>query len=177
MSVFEGTDIPGVRLIEKFSSSDQRGNFSKILAKEVNENPCPLRQLFWSVSNHGVVRGMHVSLPPTDGWKLVSVIHGEILDVQIDLREGLGYGRVNSLVMTSESNSILIPPSVGHGFQVVSTNQACVIYATSNGFDRTLDSGVNPLSFGFEWPIKELTMSVRDKNLPTLEDFTTSETQ
>src|SRR6478736_8130409 len=41
-----------------------------------------------SFSKKGVIRGLHMQLEPFAQAKLVSVIHGKVLDVVVDLRKG-----------------------------------------------------------------------------------------
>ena len=46
------------------------------------------REVFWSQSERGVFRGLHVQLPPRAARKLVFVTTGRVRDFVLDLRRG-----------------------------------------------------------------------------------------
>jgi dTDP-4-dehydrorhamnose 3,5-epimerase len=64
---------------------------------------------------------------------------------------------------------LILPPGVAHGFQ--SLTPATIGYATSSHWQPNLDTGVNPLSIGIEWPIGHGLISERDNLLPNLFDW------
>jgi len=66
-------DVPGLLLSGGAAVADQRGSFTKVLSGDD-----PLlggfegRELYWTSSARGVVRGLHFQLPPHATRKLVT---------------------------------------------------------------------------------------------------------
>ena len=149
---------------------DLRGSFRKVLSLS-SDKYFPLRDLFWSESAYGVIRGMHYSSQSNMGEKLVSVIKGQIIDVSVDLRRGSTFGAISTFELSNSTASLLIPKGFGHGFQVTSKEPAIVLYATSNSYIQEFDSGVHPFSINFNWPIQENLLSERDANLPPINEI------
>ena len=85
------TEISDVLIIEPRIFGDQRGFFFESFNERVLAEKAGIRATFvqdnHSRSAHGTVRGLHLQLAPMQG-KLVRVIHGEILDVAVDVRRG-----------------------------------------------------------------------------------------
>ena len=71
-----------------------------------------------SFSKKGVIRGLHMQLEPFAQAKLVSVIHGKVLDVVVDLRKGSEtFGKVYYCMLDSALNNMLmVPAGFAHGF-------------------------------------------------------------
>ncbi|MCK9164956.1 MAG: dTDP-4-dehydrorhamnose 3,5-epimerase family protein [Candidatus Cloacimonas sp.] len=171
------TDLAGVYLIEYNEKKDIRGSFSKIyntnsynevgIQFEINEH-------FFSVSNYGVIRGMHFQKPPFTQEKIVYVLNGKIMDVILDLRSNSGtYGKYIVIELSRECNKcIYIPKGLAHGFQSLENN-TITIYLQSSIFNKDSDMGINPFSIDINWPILEYIISDKDKQLPALVDFIT----
>ena len=71
-----------------------------------------------SLSNKGVLRGLHFQNPPFAQGKLVRVIKGSVLDIVVDIRkESATYGQYFSIELNEENKTIFwIPPGFAHGF-------------------------------------------------------------
>ena len=71
-----------------------------------------------SCSRLGVLRGMHYQEPPYAQGKLVSVIHGEIYDVALDIRkESASYGKWTSEYLSGKNKKQMwIPEGFAHGY-------------------------------------------------------------
>jgi dTDP-4-dehydrorhamnose 3,5-epimerase len=159
-----------VTLNENFFHQDTRGIFQKIYPNESMSDDFSLKELFWSESARGVVRGMHYQIKPKEQKKIVWVSHGEIIDVVLDLREGNTFGQVHTFNLSAENHySVTIPTGYAHGFQVISES-AIVNYATDNLRSEECEKGILWNSFGYEWPIGVSNISKRDMNLPTLRE-------
>ena len=81
--------IDGVKTLSRRPFFDSRGPFSKVYRSSDFSGKMPaheVREIFWSRSMRGVVRGMHFQSEATGQSKLVSVVSGEILDVLRDVR-------------------------------------------------------------------------------------------
>ena len=154
-----------------FHLADRRGIFSKPYSYEFSEVPFVIRELFWSRSARGTVRGMHYQGPPCPAAKLVWVSNGAIFDTLIDLRRGPTYGAISIFELSAENGGALfIPVGFGHGFQAM-TDDAVVNYAQNLEFDKASDAGVNWRSLDFTWPLPVTETSARDDGLPLWEDF------
>lgn len=158
-------------LFPAFHMSDARGTFSKPYSHAYGGVPFTIRELFWSTSAKGAVRGMHFQLPPSATAKLVWVSAGEIVDVLVDIRQGPDYGTVFQYHLSAERGAaLLVPVGFAHGFQAL-TDGALVNYAQDREFDGAADAGINWRSMDFEWPLEPTVTSPRDDALPSLSDF------
>lgn len=150
--------------------TDDRGVFKKIYQLDPRASS-GVRQVFWSRSNPGVIRGMHFSSDLNPGYKIVSVVQGEILDVLIDLRECNGGENLIYNVLNGSSDSLFIPQGYAHGFQVVSEEPALLMYLLSNDYLQDHDEGIHPLSAGISWPRPVSSMSQRDNSFEGFDSF------
>ena len=115
------TPIEGLLVIKPKIFIDDRGNFFESWSQEsFAENGLDLNfvQDNQSLSNKGVLRGLHFQNPPFAQGKLVRVIIGSVLDVVVDIRkESSTYGQYFSIELNKENKTILwIPPGFAHGF-------------------------------------------------------------
>jgi dTDP-4-dehydrorhamnose 3,5-epimerase len=153
---------------------DARGSFSKVLSTQLQEQAAITfvpRELFWSRSCYGVVRGMHTQLPPHAGAKLVWVSQGQIRDVVLDLRrDSETYGSCLVSVLDDSTGGLYIPQGCAHGFEVLS-DIAVVNYAQDVDYVPAHDSGIAWNSFSFEWATQSPIVSDRDRDLPLFSDF------
>lgn len=176
---FRDTDVPGVMVVEPTVVEDARGFFMETLKRSellaaglegdfVQENH--------SLSQRGVLRGLHFQNPPSAQAKLVRAVHGEVFDVAVDIRRGSPtFGAWTAITLSSASRlSIYIPPWCAHGFCVLS-DTAEIIYKTSAEYAPALEGGVmwNDPDIGIDWPIASPTLSERDERWPRLKDCDT----
>ena len=120
MEVFK-TRIEGLLVIKPKIFVDDRGCFFESWSQEsFAENGLDLTfvQDNQSLSNKGVLRGLHFQNPPFSQGKLVRVIKGAVLDVVVDIRkESSTYGKHFSIELNEENKTICwIPPGFAHGF-------------------------------------------------------------
>ena len=88
---FSKTCIPDVVLIEPRIFSDSRGVFAELFKAsdfQANNVSMAFVQVNHSRSQKNVLRGLHYQLNPKAQAKLISVVHGEIFDVAVDIRRG-----------------------------------------------------------------------------------------
>ncbi|MBV9970700.1 MAG: dTDP-4-dehydrorhamnose 3,5-epimerase, partial [Xanthobacteraceae bacterium] len=118
------TAIPEVLIIEPKIFGDQRGFFLETFkADRYAEKGItrPFVQDNLSRSAYGVLRGLHLQNPNTQG-KLVTVLRGRVLDVAVDVRVGSPtFGRHVGVELSEENRRQLwVPRGFAHGFVVVS---------------------------------------------------------
>lgn len=171
----ESTEFAGVFILHNFTQSDNRGSFTKIYNQKAfgaKGLPLTLEESFYSTSVKGVVRGMHFQLPPEDHVKLVTVLSGSIIDVIIDLRkDSKTYQKHKTILLSKDNNkSIYIPRGFAHGFRSLEDG-TITLYNVSKGYNPSLDKGILYNSFGYNWETKNLKISQRDLEHPSLEQF------
>jgi len=174
---FSAAAFPGCMVVSAPVVRDQRGFFTKPFShKEYSELPVDfhIKELFWSLSRPGTLRGMHFQMPPHSHWKLVWCALGDIVDVLLDLRIGSPtFMATTGFHLAGDSGrAILIPPGVAHGFYVPDSD-SIVFYAVSSAYSREHDKGVLWCSIGYDWPASDPIVSERDNGLPPLDTFNT----
>ncbi len=169
------TDFEGLYIIKNQILGDARGAFIKKYNAEVFEANgvfFDLKEQYYSLSQKGVVRGMHFQVPPYDHSKLIYVIRGSILDVALDIRKNSPtYGKCFSCVLSgSENTSLFLPKGFAHGFRSLE-DDTLMMYNVSSGYHQECDCGISWDSIGFDWNIETPVLSERDKTFPALKDF------
>ena len=172
---FLDTEFDGVYIIENNLFEDQRGNFQKLFQTSIFQSigiDFIINEHFFSTSHKGVIRGMHFQTPPFSQSKLVYVLNGAVKDVIVDLRkDSKTYQHHLEFNLTSrERKAIYIPEGFAHGFQSLENN-TIMVYLQSKEFDSSSDFGINPLSIGINWPIKNYVISPKDEQLVALDKF------
>ncbi len=163
------TKLSGVFLIENTIHKDNRGLFIKNFSKDIflkHGISIVFEEIYYSVSNKNVIRGMHFQTPPHDHEKLVTVVTGKITDVVLDIRsDSRTYGEYIIVNLDSDKGqSIYIPRGFAHGF-LSQSDGTTLLYLVSSVYNMHADEGVRYDSFGFDWNVKSPIISDRDLNL------------
>ncbi|MBN1983898.1 MAG: dTDP-4-dehydrorhamnose 3,5-epimerase family protein [Chitinivibrionales bacterium] len=169
------TNIPDCIELFNPKSADDRGFFLKVFhINEFHKRSFNffIKEIYYSYSHHGVIRGLHFQFPPKQLFKLVTCPLGEIYDVVVDLRIGSPtFKEFRTLILNSEKgNSILIPPGCAHGFCVTS-EYALVTYQASETYDSQCDTGILWNSIEIPWPKGKHIISQRDQNFVPISEF------
>lgn len=153
---------------------DVRGYFFESYNKDqflVNDLVYDFIQDNQSFSTKGVIRGLHYQLEPYAQTKLVRVLHGEILDVAVDMRpDSETFGRHFSVVLSAENKKqLLVPAGFAHGFSVLSET-ASVLYKVDQVYHKDSEGGIrfdDPI-LNIDWQIEasEIIVSEKDVVLP-----------
>jgi dTDP-4-dehydrorhamnose 3,5-epimerase-like enzyme len=157
---------------------DERGSFRKtfnVLEMEVSEDFL-LSEVFHSVSNVGVFRGMHLQIKGSASLRSISLIRGRVIDVLLDLRpDSESFLETQSFEWDSngEISSVLVPPGVAHGFFTL--QEATLVYASNKPHDPSNDTGVNPYSLQLPFLKDVLEISHRDRSLPDISSWADGE--
>lgn len=129
------TTLPGVLIIEPKVFEDDRGFFYESFNARVFEQQTGVTTSFvqdnHSASRRGVLRGLHYQVENAQG-KLVRVVHGEVLDVVVDVRRSSPtFGQWVTTLLSAENRRLLwIPETFAHGFLVLS-DRAEFLYKTT----------------------------------------------
>ncbi|WP_417762089.1 dTDP-4-dehydrorhamnose 3,5-epimerase [Shewanella sp.] len=167
------TEIEGLLIIEPKVFGDNRGFFYEMYqAERYSEAGLPpFVQDNRSRSTYGVLRGLHFQKTNPQG-KLVSVTKGEVFDVAVDLRPGsVTFGQHKSVIL-SEDNKLqfYIPQGFAHGFCVLS-DVADFQYKCTDYYDPSDEGGLlwNDPELNINWPLTDVSLSEKDRMLPTLD--------
>ena len=169
--------IEGVWLAESPVWSDDRGFFREWFksadVKKATGQEFGIVQANISVSSRGTLRGIHYSIAPRGQAKWITCVSGSIKDVIVDIHpESKSFGQWIEVDLKGNSGkSVFISEGFGHGFVALEDNTA-VAYLISTPFCPADEFVINPLDekLGIKWGmhLKELKISDKDKNAPTL---------
>jgi dTDP-4-dehydrorhamnose 3,5-epimerase len=165
--------LPGVLLIKTKLFFDDRGFFRETFHKPLYEKrgiSCDFVQDNHSHSVQGTIRGMHFQRAPGQA-KLVSVMHGAIYDVVVDVRkQSPTYKKWIGVELSAErGEQLFVPVGYAHGFCVLSAS-AHVCYKVSAVYDPLEEKSFryNDPDVGIVWPCSSPILSERDKMSPLL---------
>jgi dTDP-4-dehydrorhamnose 3,5-epimerase len=167
------TSLPEVLIVKPKMYGDPRGFFLETYQLDRYADHGirgPFVQDNLSRSGYGVLRGLHLQNPSTQG-KLVSVMRGRVLDVSVDVRLGSpNFGR-HIAVELSEDNrrQLWVPRGFAHGFLVLSES-ADFFYKCDNVYspkDAIVVRWDDP-AIGINWGIDNPSLSSRDAAAPVL---------
>ncbi len=174
------TGIEGLLLIEPKVFGDSRGyfmeSFSERKFRELTGLDVDFVQDNESRSSYGVVRGLHMQLPPHAQAKLVRVVSGRALDVAVDLREGSPtYGRHFAVELSGENHlQVFIPKGFAHGFAALS-EEVVFQYKCDEYYAPDSEAAIiwNDPELDIDWrlPAEDVHVSDKDKNHPKLKDL------
>ncbi len=135
-------------------------------------HPLSLAQANCSVSRRGTLRGIHFADVPPSQAKYVSCLHGTVLDVVVDVREGSpSFGQWDSAVLDDrERRGLYVAEGLGHAFFAL-TDDATVAYLCSAPYVPEREHAVHPFDseLAIAWPSDiEPLLSTKDAQAPTL---------
>lgn len=166
----QNTPIQGVKLITRKPMGDHRGWLERGFCADDLKPAGWVKQIAQINRTHttqkGTVRGMHFQKPPHAEMKMVTCLHGKILDIALDLRTGSPTFLQHFTAELSEDNhqSLIIPEGVAHGFQTLSPDVE-MLYFHSAAYAPDAEDSIHPEDpeLGIVWPLPISVMSDRDK--------------
>jgi len=160
------TKINGPKIIKTTIFKDNRGFLKEVYRKNIIDNiDFPFDVMSFSKKN--VLRGLHMQTKNPQA-KIITVTHGKILDVAVDLRsKSKTFGKYVGITISDKDDySFYIPEGFAHGFLCLSrectVNYKCSQYREP-GSEKTLSW--NDPDVKIKWPIKKPLLSNKDKNL------------
>lgn len=130
--------------------ADRRGTFLEWYRHDVLEqhlgHSLDLRQANTSVSQRGVVRGIHYADIPRGQAKYVTVLTGSVIDFVIDIRVGSPtFGKWDSVLLdTIDRKAIYLAEGLGHAF-ISLEEDSTVTYLVSDTYNPQRERGIDPL--------------------------------
>jgi len=170
--------VEGVMGIQPKVFGDERGHFLETFKRsefEANGILVDWTQDNVSVSEAGILRGMHYQLSPYAQGKLVRASKGSLLDVMVDMRKGSPtYGKWDKYWITSrDRNMVWVPPGFAHAVLVL--EDGTELHYKVSGAEWTPDAerGIrwDDPDLAIDWPSDVTpTLNDRDAGFPTLVD-------
>lgn len=176
---FVDSDIADVKLILPKEFRDDRGSFwecfkqSDFIAAGVNTD---FVQDNCSLSQKGVLRGLHFQAAPKGQGKLVRALTGAIFDVAVDIRVGSKtYGQWVGEVLTADNKKMLcIPEGFAHGFLSLEDNTMIHYKVSGAEYDPTCERSIrwDDSDIGIDWPVgSDVLVAKKDKAGLTLKEY------
>ena len=164
-------EIKGLKLIKSKIYSDKRGFLREVYKNKLLNDSFLFDVMSYSKKN--VLRGLHIQTQNSQA-KIITVTHGKILDVVVDLRKNSKtFGKYFSIVISQNSEfSLYIPKGFAHGFSCFG-KENIVIYSCTNYRNASGERGIlwNDKTLKINWKIKKPIVSVKDKNNPEFKDL------
>jgi dTDP-4-dehydrorhamnose 3,5-epimerase len=169
--------LPGLLLIKPRVFEDHRGHFFESFREDVFQQHAPgvkFVQDNQSLSNKGILRGLHFQIAPHAQGKLVRVIKGAVLDVALDIRKSSPtYGQFVAVELSGTNFQMMyIPPGFAHGFLTLE-DQTIFAYKCTDYYHPESEGGVlwNSPELNIPWNIENPTLSAKDTILPRFSEF------
>ena len=166
------TKIPGPLFIKSQIFKDKRGYLRETFRNNLlNKIKFPFDVMSFSKKN--VLRGLHIQTNKSQA-KIITVTHGKIFDVAVDLRKkSKNFGKYIGVIISDKSDfSFYIPEGFAHGFMCLSktctVNYKCSKYRDAKS-EKTLNW--NDKKVNIKWPNKKPILSVKDRNALDLDFF------
>lgn len=176
----KATTLEGCFIIEPKVLNDERGYFFESFHQKKFQELTGVKTQFvqdnQSLSQRGVLRGLHFQTGEFTQSKLVKVIKGSVLDVAVDLRKDSSTFGKHFSILLSEKNKLqlFIPRGFAHGF-VVLENDTIFSYKCDNYYNKSAEGGVmyNDPDLDIDWMLEEdeIILSEKDKRLSYFKDF------
>ena len=177
---FTPMSIAGAWIYEPKVWPDERGTFHEVfrisairdqLGRDFN-----VQQVNQSLSNKGVIRGVHWTESESGQAKYVSCPAGALWDFIVDVRpESSTFGTWDAVLLTPENRkSVLISEGIGHGFLALKEG-TIASYLCSAEIEPAADRAINPMSnslaIDFEgaalgYGIQSFILSAKDASAP-----------
>jgi dTDP-4-dehydrorhamnose 3,5-epimerase len=174
--------ISGLLTLEPSVFEDDRGyfieSFNKTAFKDATGVDVDFVQDNESMSNKGVLRGLHFQVPPFAQDKLVRVVRGSVIDVAVDLRQNSPtFGEYAKVLLSAKNKKqFFVPKGFAHGF-VVLEDQTIFSYKCSKFYHRDSERSLkwDDPGIGIDWEVNEPILSYKDRETEQrLEDFSTT---
>jgi dTDP-4-dehydrorhamnose 3,5-epimerase len=173
-------EIEGLLIIQPKVFGDDRGyffeSFNQKLFEEHLGKSISFCQDNQSLSNKGVVRGLHFQSPPHAQGKLVRVTSGSVLDVVLDIRQDSPtYGKHKTMLLSAENKiQFWVPEGFAHGFATLEDN-TIFQYKCTNYYHPSSEKSVlwNDKTLNIDWRVSRAIISAKDQLGEKWEEFKT----
>ncbi len=166
------TKIRGPLIIKSQIFEDNRGYLRETFKNDLFKK---LKFPFdvMSFSKKKVLRGLHIQTNNSQA-KIITVTHGKIFDVAVDLRiKSKTFGKYVSIIISDKSDfSFYVPAGFAHGFMCLS-KKCTVNYKCSNYRDQKSEKTIiwNDKKIDIKWPLNKPILSKKDTLGLSLVDY------
>lgn len=175
MKYIKTTSIPGLLILERPISKDERGFFRELFHKDELEKAAGIKfegiQMNHSHSLPGVLRGIHAE----DWNKIVYPVCGEAFIAIVDIRpDSPTFSKVETFNINDENRfGLFIPKGLANSFCVTGDRPVDYLYLVDTYWDGSDTRAIawDDPDLNINWPIKDPIISERDKNNPRLRDL------
>jgi dTDP-4-dehydrorhamnose 3,5-epimerase len=171
------TPIEGLLILQPKVFEDSRGYFYESYNKQAfrdNNINVDFVQDNQSLSQAGVLRGLHFQNPPYAQGKLVRVLKGAVLDVAVDIRTNSPTYGQNFTIELNETNKTMfwIPSGFAHGFLTLSDN-TIFSYKCTNYYNKASEGCIlwNDHDLAIKWDIANPVLSDKDREGEAFKSF------
>lgn len=177
---FTSLEIEGAWLATSKIYTDDRGNFREWFKRsEVFDKTgidFQVEQSNVSLSNCGVLRGIHYSLAKGGQSKWVTCVSGHVIDFVVDIRPNSSTFKKYVAVdlVEGEGRSIFVGPGLGHAFLSIKDGST-VSYLLSSGYSPDEEFEINPMDpeLAINWQLDlvggmGIILSPKDAQAPLL---------
>ena len=177
LMIIQKTSIQYLLIIQPRVFTDDRGYFYESYNKEtflklgldlnfVQDNQ--------SLSQKGVLRGLHFQNPPFGQGKLVRVIQGSVLDIAVDIRSNSPtYGQYEKVILSGENKTMFwIPPGFAHGF-ITLEDDTIFNYKCTVAYNKESEGALlwkDPI-LNIDWSLDNPIVSKKDQKAELFEKF------
>jgi len=171
------TDIEGLIVVEPKVFEDKRGYFfesyntDKFADLGIDKTFIQDNQ---SLSQKGVLRGLHFQNPPYAQAKLVRVIKGAVLDIAVDIRKSSPtYGKAYAVELTEQNKKMLyIPEGFAHGFLTLE-DDTIFSYKCSDNYHPEVEDAIlwSDKDLNIDWNIENPLVSEKDSKAQAFHTF------
>jgi dTDP-4-dehydrorhamnose 3,5-epimerase len=171
MKLIKTKFVNGPRILKTKIFKDHRGFLKETFQNRIINKKFPFDIMSFSKKN--VLRGLHLQTTNSQA-KLITVTHGKIFDVAVDLRKNSKtFGKYVSITISHDDDfSFYIPEGYAHGF--VCLSKTCTVnYKCSNYryFKSEKTISWNDKDLNIKWPIVKPILSDKDKKGLSLNEF------
>lgn len=176
MEVIE-TKLKGVLVLQPKVFEDARGYFFESYNENLfNQAGLDVKfvQDNQSLSQKGVLRGLHFQNNPHAQGKLVRVITGAVFDVAVDIRKSSPtYGQWFGMELNEKNKTMMyIPAGFAHGFATLRDN-TIFSYKCTNFYNKASEDCLlwNDPDIGINWNLENPLLSDKDLQGKRIKDF------
>ncbi len=173
---FIDTPLQGLMIIEPKIWQDDRGYFYESYNEKIWRQNMPEVKFIQdnqAKSSRGILRGLHYQQGIAAQSKLVRVIHGEVLDIAVDIRKNSPtYGKWFSIRLSAANHKqLFVPRGFAHGYLTLS-QIAIFAYKCDNFYSKDNERGIKyddpSLNIDWEYNLQNVAVSKKDQLLPYL---------
>ena len=171
MKLIKTKIINGPKILKTKIFKDRRGFLKETFQNKIIKKNFPFDIMSFSKKN--VLRGLHIQTHKSQA-KLITVTHGKIFDVAVDLRKNSkSFGKHVSITISHDDEfSFFIPEGFAHGLLCLS--ESCTVnYKCSNYRHAKSEKTISwdDENLNIKWPVKKPILSEKDKNGLSLFEF------